>query len=201
MTARTAYYLRVSSAGQTIASQRQALKIPEGHRWVYVDEGVSGAVKALDRPGFAECVRNVREGDTLIVSAIDRLGRDALVVQTTVYMLMCVGVIVDVQGIGRIEGEYGKMFVAILSSIAQLERARIAARTEAGRQTAKALLAQGKLTQNGKGSLGRPAAGDAEAVRQWRSSNGKSQQETADHFGLSLSTVKRYCRESNTAAQ
>ena len=194
MTARTAYYLRVSSLGQTIASQRTALRIPEGHRWVYTDEGVSGAVKAMDRPGFAECVKNVREGDTLIVSAIDRLGRDAIDVQTTVNMLMTEGVILDVQGIGKIDGEYGKMFVAILSSVAQLEKARIAARTEAGRETARGLLAQGKRTQNDKASLGRPNAGDREAVRAWREAvKGRSIAATAAHFGLSLSTVKRYC--------
>ena len=195
MTARTAYYLRCSSVGQTIASQRTSLKIPAGHRWVYADEGVSGAVKAMDRPGFYECVtRGVREGDTLIVSAIDRLGRDAVDVQMTVNMLMSEGVILDVQGIGKIDGEYGKMFVAILSSIAQLEKARIAARTEAGRETARALLAQGKLTQNGKASLGRPAAGDRAAVKAWRDANKSSLAATVEHFGLSLSTVKRYCQ-------
>ena len=39
---------------------------------------MSGAVRALERPGFSELFKYVRKGDTLIVGAIDRLGRNTL---------------------------------------------------------------------------------------------------------------------------
>ena len=51
------------------------------------DVGVSGAILAAKRPGFARLLAFVRKGDTLHVYAVDRLGRDALDVQSTVRAL------------------------------------------------------------------------------------------------------------------
>ena len=44
----------------------------------FADEGISGATPARDRPKFKELVEKIRSGETLVVSKIDRLGRDAL---------------------------------------------------------------------------------------------------------------------------
>ena len=81
----TLYYLRCSTDSQTTESQRSALGIPSdvdpGH--VFMDEGVSGAVDALDRPAFAKCAAYARSGDVLRVTALDRLGRNAIDVQQT----------------------------------------------------------------------------------------------------------------------
>jgi putative DNA-invertase from lambdoid prophage Rac len=74
-----------------------------------------------------------------------------------------------------------------------MEKARISERTAAGRATAQALLAAGKLTQHGKGSMGRPKEADPVAVRQWKQANSASISATAKHFELSVSTIKRYC--------
>jgi putative DNA-invertase from lambdoid prophage Rac len=52
-------YLRCSSDDQSVASQRQALGEADKE---FVDEGVSGAVLAADRPGFAALLSYVREG-------------------------------------------------------------------------------------------------------------------------------------------
>lgn len=200
----TVYYLRVSTKDQTIASQRTALGIADDtpQDTVFMDEGVSGAVDALDRPGFAACARYCRKGDTLRVTALDRLGRNAIDVQRTFEALVSKGVVVDVQGMGVIAGEVGSLLVTILSGVAQMERARIAQRTEAGRETARHLLAQGKRTQNGKASLGRPVgrvAGGIQVtpgeVAAWRKEHKASIQATADHWQLSTATVKRYSRE------
>lgn len=200
----TVYYLRVSTKDQTIASQRMLLDITDDtpSDTVFKDEGVSGAVDALDRPGFAACARYCRKGDTLRVTALDRLGRNAIDVQRTFEALVSKGVLVEVLGIGVIAGDAGTLLVTILSGVAQMERARIAQRTEAGRETARLLLAQGKRTQNGKASLGRPVGRVAAGlqvkpgdVAAWRSQNNASIQTTADHWQLSTATVKRYCRE------
>lgn len=199
----TVYYLRVSTKDQTIASQSTLLGIAKDTPTdtVFMDEGVSGAVDALDRPGFAACARYCRKGDILRVTALDRLGRNAIDVQRTFEALVSKGVVVDVMGMGVIAGEVGSLLVTILSGVAQMERARIAQRTEAGRETARQLLAQGKRTQNGKASLGRPVgrvAGGLQVtpleVAAWRHRHSASIQATADHWHLSTATVKRYCR-------
>lgn len=193
----TCFYLRVSTRDQSVESQRQALGIPSDAPAdvVFMDEGVSGAVDALDRPGFARCVAYLRAGDILRVAALDRLGRNAIDVQQTFALLIGKDVIVDVLGVGVVAGDVGKLLVTILSGVAQLERARIAQRTEAGRQAAKASLAGPTgLTHRGKTSLGRPFTVDPKAIKAWREANGASQAQTGDHFGVSLATVKRACR-------
>ena len=198
----TVYYLRVSTKDQTVESQRTALGITDATDpdTIFVDEGVSGTIDALDRPGFARCARYCRKGDTLKVTALDRLGRNAIDVQRTFQALVSKGVVVDVLGMGVVAGEVGTLLVTILSGVAQMERARIAQRTEAGRETARQMLARGGRTQNGKTSLGRPVgrlSGGREVnpaeVAAWRNANSASIQATADHWGLSTATVKRYC--------
>ena len=75
-----------------------------------------------------------------------------------------------------------------------MERNRITERTQAGRATAREYLARTGKTHRGKVSLGRPFEADPVAVKAWRTAEtGRTHQATADHFGLSLSTVKRYC--------
>jgi putative DNA-invertase from lambdoid prophage Rac len=159
----------------------------------FVDEGVSGATLAADRPGFGALLSYVREGDAVCVAAIDRLGRDALDVQSTVRKLIDKGVIVDVLGLGPIGKGVGELIVAVLAQMADMERNRIRERCDAGREAARASLASTGRTHRGKVSLGRPMAADALAVRSWRQENHASIKGTAHQFGLSEATVKRYC--------
>jgi len=67
-------YARVSTAGQDLDGQLVALAaqgVESGH--VFTDK-LSGAVNT-DRPGLAALLHYAREGDTVVVTAIDRLGR------------------------------------------------------------------------------------------------------------------------------
>lgn len=187
---RIAYY-RVSTEGQSTESQRKALGGSFDKE--FADEGVSGSTRAVDRPGFSNLVSYVREGDTVCVTAIDRLGRDALDVQSVVRDLITKGVTIDVQGLGPIAKGVGELVVAVLAQIADMERQRIKERCDAGRAAARASLAANGKTHRGKASLGRPFAADAGVVAQWRNSNGASIAKTAQEFGLSAATVKRYC--------
>lgn len=184
-------YFRVSTEGQSIESQRKALGGSFDKE--FADEGVSGVTRAVDRPGFADLLSYVREGDTVCVTAIDRLGRDALDVQSVVRDLIGKGVIIDVQGLGPIAKGVGELVVAVLAQIADMERQRIKERCDAGREVARASLAVSGRTHRGKASLGRPFAADAGAVARWRKDNGASIAKTAQEFGLSPATVKRYC--------
>jgi putative DNA-invertase from lambdoid prophage Rac len=189
--ARIAYY-RVSTSDQSIESQRHALSQGKPFDKEFWDEGVSGAVPAAKRPEFAKLLDYVREGDSIHVYAVDRLGRDALDVQATVRALLERGVSVEVHGLGTIAKGVGELILAVLAQIADMERKRINERTAAGRATAKASLEATGKTHRGKVSLGRPLGGDPAHVRAWREANKASISATAAHFSLSTATVKRY---------
>jgi putative DNA-invertase from lambdoid prophage Rac len=184
-------YFRVSTSDQSIQSQRSALGGVFDKE--FKDEGVSGSIPAAQRPGFAKLLQYVREGDSVHVYAVDRLGRDALDVQHTVRNLIERGVAVDVHGLGRIGKGVGELILAVLAQVADMERQRIVERTAQGRETARISLAATGKTHRGKTSLGRPRAADPNAVKGWRLENGASIAGTAEHFGLSTATVKRYC--------
>ena len=184
-------YLRCSTDSQTIDAQRASLPGPFDKE--FMDEGVSGAILAADRPGFAALLAYAREGDVVHIAAIDRLGRDALDIQATVRKLIAKGVTVDVLGLGPIGKGVGELIVAVLAQIADMERNRIKERCDAGREAARASLAATGRTHRGKVSLGRPFAADAAHVAQWRKDNKASISKTATQFGLSDATVKRYC--------
>ncbi|HDR9057187.1 TPA: recombinase family protein [Burkholderia vietnamiensis] len=189
--ARIAYY-RVSTRDQSVESQRAALGGPFDKE--FSDNGVSGTVAAMERPGFKACADYLREGDTLHVYAVDRLGRDSIDVQTTVRDLRAKGVIVDVHGLGPIAGDAGELVLTLLAQLAQMERNRIIARTDAGRETAKQALAATGRTHRGKASLGRPVQHDAEAIaaRSWELG---SIAKAADELGVSEATVSRARRQ------
>jgi putative DNA-invertase from lambdoid prophage Rac len=184
-------YFRVSARDQSIEAQRHAMG--GGFDREFKDEGVSGGVMAADRPGFSDLLKAVRAGDTVCVYAVDRLGRDALDVQSTVRRLVDAGVTVDVRGIGAIGKGVGEIVLAVLAQIADLERERILTRTSDGRAKAREALQATGRTHKGKTSLGRPHAANAAEVAGWRKRTGASISATAERFGLSVATVKRYC--------
>jgi putative DNA-invertase from lambdoid prophage Rac len=203
---RIAYY-RVSTSDQSIESQRAAMAGGGAFDQEFIDEGVSGSVMAASRKGFAALLAYIREGDTLYVYAVDRLGRDALDVQSTVRALIDKGVTVDVHKLGPMARGVGELILAVLAQVADMERRKIIERTEAGRVTARDHLQRTGKTHKGKFSMGRPAGAvgssgegrhvDPSAVVEWRKANGvdgnpASIAVTAKHFDVSLSTVKRY---------
>lgn len=188
---RIAYY-RVSTRDQSVEAQRTALGGEFDRE--FVDEAVSGARLAADRPGFAAMLDYVRDGDTLAVYAVDRLGRDAIDVQASVRRLIEKGVVVDALGLGPVARGAGELILAVLAQVAQLERDRIKERCDVGRAAARHALALNGKTHRGKYGLGRRPVADPEQVATGRLANLASAAEAAAHFGISTSTVKRYCR-------
>ncbi|KTT32567.1 resolvase [Pseudomonas oryzihabitans] len=176
-------YTRVSTGEQTTDSQRHALDSYKVDKW-FEDAGVSGAVKALERPGFLSMYQYLREGDTLVVSAVDRLGRDTIDVLVTVEALTAKGVAI----ISKREGfdlstPMGKAMLTMLAAVAELERSNIKARQMAGIEKVRA---SGKV-------MGRPTSIDSQAVKAWRKENNASISATATHFNISTASVKRAC--------
>ena len=187
-------YFRVSTSDQSIASQRSALlKALDLTKFdkEFSDVGISGATLANSRKGFGELKAYLREGDTLCVYSIDRLGRDAIDIQTVIRDLLQAGINVHVVGLGLLTQGAGEIVVAVLAQVAQLERTRINERTAAGRKLAKETLVKTGKTHRGKESLGRPKEIDYKAVTKWRVANAASIASTACHFGISTASVKR----------
>ncbi|WKB55970.1 recombinase family protein [Eleftheria terrae] len=145
-------YGRVSTTDQSSENQRQELAAAgyaiEARRW-FADEGVSGKVPAMQRPEFARLLAKLDQGDTLVVSKLDRLGRDAIDVLQTIEHLSTEGVRVKVLNLGDVDltSPAGRAMVTMLSAVARLERDLLVERTQAGLARAKA---EGK-------ALGRPA--------------------------------------------
>jgi len=191
--ARNLLYTRVSDSSQSSEAQRQAMLQDRTYDKEFNDEGVSGATLAANREGFKALLGNINSGDTLYVYAVDRLGRDAIDVQSTVKKLLAMGASVHIKGLGLIARGVGEIIVSVLAQVAEMERERIRERTANGRAVAKASLNATGKTHRGKDSLGRPPLESATAVSTWRTDNKASIAKTAKHFGLSDSTVKRYC--------
>lgn len=67
-------YARVSTRDQDVRAQRSALKrLDVDASNIFTDAGYTGTNR--DRPGLASALAAVREGDTLVVTKLDRLGR------------------------------------------------------------------------------------------------------------------------------
>lgn len=134
-------YGRVSTDEQT--AENQLIEITKAGyaidaRYWFTDEGVSGKVPAMERPQFTKMLDKIREGELLVVSKIDRLGRDAVDVLQTVSRLQDMGVKVIVLQLGNIDltSPAGKMMLTMLSAVAEMERSLIVERTKAGQARA-----------------------------------------------------------------
>lgn len=181
---RTFLYARVSTAEQT--TDNQVLEVQSSgfavlaHR--VIAETVSGSVSASERKGFQKLLERMEEGDVLIVTKIDRLGRNAMDVRATVELLGARGIRVHCLALGGVDlsSAAGKMTMQVLSAVAEFERDLLIERTQAGLDRAR---------QAGK-AIGRPhSVGTCEVHR--LKNSGKSQSEAAQLLGVSLSTVKR----------
>lgn len=177
-------YLRVSTDDQTCENQRRQIeeRFKVG-KW-FTEEGVSGSVLAASRPAMSALLAYAREGDTVVVVAIDRLGRNTIDVLGTVEALQAKGVsVVSLREGFDLSTACGKLMLTMMAAFSQLERENMKARQLAGLERARA---EGK-------ALGRTKTIDDAEVAQWRSTNSASIAQTAAHFGISVASVKRAC--------
>lgn len=180
-------YLRVSTQDQT--TEQQLGQIKQQHSIdddrVYVEHGVSGKIPALQREQFARLSDRLKAGDTLVVTKLDRLGRDVLDVVATVQQLTDKGVSLDVLGLGRLDNSaQSRLTLNMLAAISQFEREIIGERT-------KAKLAQ--LKADGV-KLGRPVKVTSEQLKARAlglREAGTSMRATAKELGIALSTLQR----------
>lgn len=145
-------YCRVSKLDLTTDNQTQEIASAgfaiEPRR--VITETISGSVTASERPGFAKLVERLEHGDILVVTKLDRLGRNAMDLDMTVAKLAALGVRVHCLALGGADltSPAGAMVMRVLAAVAQFERELLIERTHSGLSRAKS---EGK-------ALGRRAA-------------------------------------------
>ena len=101
-------------------------------------EKVSGGVQALARPVLSGLVGRMETGDTLTVTKLDRIGRDAVDTLGLIRDLKAKGVGVRILALGAdTSGPAGNLILGVLASVAEWERAIISERTRDGLAAAK----------------------------------------------------------------
>lgn len=180
-------YCRVSTTDQTTDNQLREIAAAgftiEPQR--AIAETVSGSVAAMERRGFAKLVDRLEAGDILVVTKLDRLGRNAMDVRATVDRLAAMGVKVHCLALGGVDltSPAGRMTMGVIAAVAEFERDLLIERTQAGLSRAKA---EGK-------ALGRPSSlSDTQAheVRE-KLAGGLSVRALAKEYGVGLGTIQR----------
>lgn len=190
--ARIFAYCRVSTADQTTDNQVREIS---GAGFTVdpkrvVTETVSGSVAAMERKGFAKLVDRLEPDDVLIVTKLDRLGRNAMDVRATVDRLSADGVRVHCLALGGVDltSAAGRMTMSVIAAVAEFERDLLIERTQAGLSRAKAA---------GK-ALGRPQTLSREqqaAIRVERAS-GASLGALAAKYSVSRAAIQRVEKRS-----
>ncbi len=182
-------YARVSTDHQSLDAQRDALTAA-GCKRIFTDRlyGVRD-----DRPGLAELLGYVRTGDTVVVIALDRLGRSLSGVIRTMERLTEGGVLLRSlrEGIDY-STPAGRMLAGIFAVLAGYERDLMHERAAAARHAARL---RGRHT-------GRPPRLNSEQIRQIRAlrDGGESINELAGSYQVSRATIYRALAAADLAA-
>ena len=170
-------YARVSTQDQNLELQREALS-KAGCKKVFEDK-VSGT--RADRPGLAKTLEMLREGDTLVVWKLDRLGRSVKQLVELVRELHEQGVqfrsLTDSIDTGAPSGRF-------FSSLAEMERELTAERTRAGLEVAKRLGRKG-------GRKPKMTDSKIESAKKLLAS-GVPPKDVAKNLGVSIPTLYRW---------
>ena len=129
-------YARVSTQDQNLELQTEALA-KAGCKKIFEDK-ISGS--RMDRPGWAQTQEALREGDTLVVWKLDRLGRSVKHLVDMVGDLRQQGIqfksLTDAIDTGTPSGRF---FFHVMASLAEMERELTVERTRAGLEIARQL--------------------------------------------------------------
>src|SRR5277367_2245698 len=181
-------YARVSTAHQSLDQQMDALTAAgvDAAR-VYIDK-LSGTSTREQRPGLAALLDYAREGDAIVVVGIDRLGRNAAEVMTTIRELGERNIVLRSlrEGIDT-SNAAGRMVAGVLASLAELE-------LELGRERRTAA----REARRARGQpIGRPKVLDVSksALARRMHGSGESASTIANALGVSRATVYRVLAE------
>jgi putative DNA-invertase from lambdoid prophage Rac len=107
---------------------------------IYTDAGVSGAIKLAERAAGRDLLADMRPGDTVIASKLDRMFRSASDAIDMFEVFKARGVDLVLYDISNepVSSGVGKLIMTILAAVADMERIRIKERTTEGRKAKKA---------------------------------------------------------------
>ena len=180
-------YARVSTQDQNLELQREALS-KAGCKKVFEDK-VSGT--RADRPGLAKTLEMLREGDTLVVWKLDRLGRSVKQLVDLVGDLHKHGVqfrsLTDSIDTGTPSGRF---FFHVMASLAEMERELTVERTRAGLEVAKQLGRKG-------GRKPKMTDSKIESAKKLLAS-GVPPKDVAKNLGVSIPTCTAGCQPPRT---
>lgn len=192
---RSFIYARVSTTDQNTENQIREIEAAgfEVNKRRIVAESISGSVTATERPQFAKLLDRLEPGDVLIVTKLDRLGRNAMDVRSTVDRLATEGVRVHCLALGGVDltSAAGKMTMGVLIAVAEFERDLLIERTHAGIARARA---EGKV-------MGRPSAltGAQQAQALQRLAAGESVSQLARDYGTTRQSIMRLRNKAASA--
>jgi DNA invertase Pin-like site-specific DNA recombinase len=181
-------YSRVSTGHQSLDQQLDALTAAGVNPDRIYRDKLSGTSSREQRPGLAALLDYARPGDAIVVVGIDRLGRNAAEVMTTIRELRDREIVLRSlrEGIDT-SNATGRMVAGVLASLAELELELGRERRAAARQARQA---RGQ-------HIGRPKALDEKkaALALRMHASGESASTIANALGVSLATVYRVLAE------
>lgn len=180
-------YARVSTVSQELEVQLTALE-NEGCDNIY-SEKFTGTKS--DRPQLQEVLSILKEGDTLVVTKLDRLARNTVEGIEIVKGLFSKGVRVHVLNVGLLEDTtMGRFFLTTLLAVAEMERNLIVERTQEGKAIAK---------QRDDFREGRPNKYSKKQIEHaLKLLETESYKEVENKTGISKSTLIRAKRKTNS---
>lgn len=181
-------YARCSTAAQHTENQILEMERAGYEADAVYTDTISGKVPAMERPEFRammDSIARTKKPKRLIVSKLDRLGRDSVDILATVRDLEGMGCSVRVLQLGDLDltSSAGKLVLSTLAAVAEMERDILVERTHAGLARAR---------HEGK-TLGRPKATDSAINEEIRAklAQGVSKSQLAKEYGVSRATVMR----------
>lgn len=185
-------YARCSTDKQDLAAQRAGLlELEVAADRIYTDHGLTGTSR--ERPGLAQALAAVREGDTLVVPKLDRLARSVPDARAIADELEKRGVKLALgASVYDPTDPMGKMFFNILATFAEFESDLIRMRTKEGMAIARA---------NGKLKGKKPKLSDRRQteLRRMYDTGDYSISDLAELFDVSRPTVYRVLQRTKTA--
>ncbi|MFB9654430.1 recombinase family protein [Pseudarthrobacter oxydans] len=187
-------YVRTSTTDQHGKAQFDALLeagVPEEH--IYFDQ-LSGAKAAKERPALSKLLAYARDGDTVLVYRVDRLGRSLIDILNTVAHMQERGIALRslVDGIDPSTAA-GRMQLALFATMAEYERELINERVRAGVMAAKA-----RGVRFGQKPVKQETVESKLDVARRLLSEGKTAEQAAETIGWSRSTLYRYLKQYGT---
>lgn len=132
-------YARVSTDGQSRygTSMDDQVKVLKENGAIKVYSDAYTGTK-MHRPEFDKLMESIQDGDTLIVTKMDRIGRSTEGIVSLIKSLLARNITVRILNLGTIENTpVGKMIVSFMAGFAEFERDMIVERTKRGKETRK----------------------------------------------------------------